>query len=237
MYLRLVHDLEGEVGEQDDGAGEVGFEEALDELPGGHLGVADGREAGPELGDEDEEVEDEPGPRAPDGGLGLEGQLVERVALGFPRLPEADVAQADGGPVEDAAEPADGHHPRERLVARLRAGGYDVRDEAEHGREEDGHQRSAGSVDVAEDLGRLATVRESSDRAGGAVDGRVADAEHGDENDCVHDGGDHADARISDRNHKRRGVGVRRARAEEAWIGIGNQASHNRERNHVELSP
>ena len=158
----LIHD----VADQHDGECEIRLEPALDALTRRHVRVADGREAGPELRDQDEDVEDEADVGAVDGGLRLVRQLVERVALQLPGAPEPDVAQADGGPVEDGGEARDGEHPVEGLRARVAARRDDVADEAKGGGEEDGDEGPARAVNVAEDFGRLAAVGKRGDRAG-----------------------------------------------------------------------
>lgn len=53
--------------------------------------VADWAEAGPELGDEHEDVEAQADPGAHDAHGAAEGEFVERVALEEPRFAEADV--------------------------------------------------------------------------------------------------------------------------------------------------
>jgi len=163
---RLIRNLIHDVADQHDGEGEICLEPALDALTRRHVRVADRSEAGPELRDQDEDVEDEADVGAVDGGLRLVRQLVERVALQLPGAPEPDVAQADGGPVEDGGEARDGEHPVEGLRARVTARRDDVTDEAEGGGEEDGDEGPAGAVDVAEDFRRLAAVGKRGERAG-----------------------------------------------------------------------
>ena len=225
---RLIHNLVHDVADQHDGEGEIRLKPALDALTRRHVRVADGREAGPELRDQDEDIEDEAGVGAVDGGLRLVRQLVERVALQLPGAPELDVAQADGGPVEDGGEARDGEHPVEGLRARVTARRDDVADEAKGGGEEDGDEGPARAVNVAEDFGRLAAVGERGERAGWAVDGGVADAEDGDHDDYVHDWGDYGDAGVLDGDDERGGVGVGAATAvEEIGVVIGDQAAND----------
>lgn len=110
---RLVDELVHDVEDDDDGRGEVDLEEGLDELAGCHVRVSDRREAGPELGDEHEAVEDESDPGTNQARLAAERELVERVALHLPTLAEPDVREADGAPGEDGAETGEGKHPVE----------------------------------------------------------------------------------------------------------------------------
>jgi len=98
---RLEPELVDDVEEDDDGGGEVGAEKVLDELAGRHRRVADGRETGPELGDEHEYVEDKADPGPDHTRLRAEGEFVEAVALHAPPFPEPDVCEADGSPGED----------------------------------------------------------------------------------------------------------------------------------------
>ncbi|KAH0551053.1 hypothetical protein GP486_007595, partial [Trichoglossum hirsutum] len=203
-----VEEFVADVADDDDGGGEVGLEEVLCALGGGHAGVADGGEAGPELGDEHEAVEAEADPRADDAGLGAEGELIEGVALDKPALAEADVAQADGAPGEDGREARQREHPREGLALGFRVGGREVGEETEKRRDGDAHYGSAFSVDVSEDPRRLTLVRKRGQRARGAVDGRVPHGQDSNHDNCVHDRRETIDPRVADGNHKRRCLGV-----------------------------
>ena len=53
-----------------------------------------------------------------------------------PRLPETDVAEADGGPGEDGAQSRGGQEPGEGFFLRRRGG--DEGEKAEYGSEDDG---------------------------------------------------------------------------------------------------
>ena len=159
-----VPDLVAEVHDDDDGGGEVGLEEVLGELRGRHAGVADRREAGPELRDEYQAVEDEAAPRADHAGLRPERELVERVALGLPALPEADVREADGSPREDGGEAREGQHPGKGHLL-LRRGG-DECNETEGGGEKDRDHGAAFAVDEGEEAGRLVLLCQRGKRTG-----------------------------------------------------------------------
>jgi hypothetical protein len=98
----------------------------------------------------------------------------------FPCLPEPDMAQTDRPPGEDRREARHGKHPVPRLLAFIRRERDDVAQTSKRRGEQDRDERPALAVDITEDLGGLAVIGEGGERAGGAVDGGVADAEDGD---------------------------------------------------------
>ena len=110
------------------------------------------------MGDEDEEEEAEAEPGPPDAEHGAEGELLERVALRAPRLPEADVAQADRAPREERREAAQRDEPVEHDLAALAQVHERQRPECEH--EDERPERSPGFVDVGEDRRRIARFGE-----------------------------------------------------------------------------
>ena len=169
----LVQDLVHNVKKKDDGEGEVGAEEVLDERLRGHVLVPDGREAGPELRDEHQHVEEKSDPGADDARLRAEGEFVERVALHAPALAEADMCQADGTPGEDGRQTGKCKHPVERFTGLVGSG--QVSEKSDDGGEADGDEGTAFAVNVGEDFGSLILFRERRESARGAVDGRVAD--------------------------------------------------------------
>ena len=92
---RAVPDLVPNVGDKNDGSSEVGLEETSGDLVGGQITIANGPDSSPELGNENQHVEDESDPRANNARLAPERELVQGVALLLPRLAEADVCEAD----------------------------------------------------------------------------------------------------------------------------------------------
>ena len=78
---RPVVNLVRDVGSYHHRRGKVGLEEIAHELRRRHVRIADGRKAGPELRDQDQDVEEEADPATDDAGLGAEGELVQCVSL------------------------------------------------------------------------------------------------------------------------------------------------------------
>ena len=76
---------------------------------------------------------------------------------------------------------------------------------------------------------------EGGEGAGGAVDGAVADAEDGEHDDAVHDGGEARDARVGDGDDEGGGFGVRGAAAvQEARVGVGDEEADEGQGHDVE---
>jgi hypothetical protein len=95
------NELVANIHEHDNGGGEVGLEEVDNARRDAHVLPADRAEAGPELGNQNKDVEDQADPAADDTNGTAEGELVERVALEGPRTAEADVGKADAAPLCD----------------------------------------------------------------------------------------------------------------------------------------
>ena len=160
---RLVPKLVPQIAQHHDRRGEIVLKEVGDVLADALVAVAHGREARPELADQDQAVEAQAQPGADDAGLRGEGQLGELVALVAPGLPEADVAEADGGPGEDGAQAGRREQPGKGFLLHRRRG--DEGEEAEEEGEDDGEERAALAVDVGEDARGLALLGERGERA------------------------------------------------------------------------
>ena len=78
---------------EEDGRGEVRLEEALGGEGGVGIASSDGPDGDVELGDEDEGDEADSEPGADNATEGLEGKLLERMALANPGGPETDAAR------------------------------------------------------------------------------------------------------------------------------------------------
>lgn len=154
------------------------------------------------------------------------------MALHPPRLAKADVAETDGAPGEDGAQTAQRQQPGEQNLLGRRC--RDERQKANGRGEEDCHQGPPALVNVRQHLRRLLLFRERGQRPRRAVDGRVADGENGDHDDRIHDRVEARDARVGDRDDKRRRVRVARRAADETAIVIGYQETHEGEGNDVE---
>lgn len=227
-------DLVKEVERDDDGEGEVDGEEVLDELAGRHFAVADGCETGPELGDQDENVEDEADPRADDTRLAAESKLVQRVALSLPALAEADVGEADGHPGEDGRQTGDGKHPGKSLVLNHGVGGEESK-ETEDGGEADADHGTALAVNVGEDPGSLALLGKSSKSTGRTVDRGVTNRQDSNHDDNVHDGRQHVNASVLDGNDEGRGGGIgRRVTIQETRVVVRDKQTNDGKGNDVE---
>ena len=185
------------------------------------------------LSNEAEHVEREAEIGAPDAADGLEGDLIERVALLLPGVAEADVGEADGAPGEERGETGQGQKP----VEHGRAVGVevDVGEGAKGEEEGDRQQRAAGAVDVAEALGRVALLSEGGKRAGAAVDGRDTDGENRDENDDVHEGVEALEVGVLADQDEGRGVDVRiGVGAQQVLIVVGNEETDEEQAKDVE---
>jgi len=77
--------------------------------------VPDRTEAGPELGDEDQDVHREPDVAAGDAERAAPRQVGGREALQGPGAAEADVACVDGAPGEDGGEAGERDQPLEHV--------------------------------------------------------------------------------------------------------------------------
>lgn len=230
-HPRLVPPLIVHKHDEHDRRRQISEEEALDLAARAELLIAHRPRARPELRDEDEHVEDEADPAPGQPGLRDERQLVERVALQGPGPAEADVAETDRSPGEDARQAGERQHPVQHrpLISTVRA----VRDESKRARDRDRDDRPALAVDVAQDLGRLALVRERGERARTAEDGAVADGEDGDQDHDVHHGGQDRDARVFDGDDEGRGGGVGAAVFEEALVVVRHQETDERQAHDV----
>lgn len=183
--------LVAKVKEQDNRHGEHLEEEVLGNGRGRGIGGGavrdDGRHGGPELRDNDEDVGRQRNVRANDARLGAKRQLVEAVAGNGPGAAEADVAETDAAPGEEAGEAADGNEPVKDFALVLEVD--EISEQAYGEGEEDGCEGAALAVDVGEDLGRVRLLCQRSESARCAKDGGVADADDGNEDDGVHDAG------------------------------------------------
>lgn len=182
--------------------------------------------------DEHEHVEKEADPRAHHARLAAIGEFVEAAALQAPRAAEADVGEADGTPGEDGAEATEGLQPDEDVGFPL--GRREEGEKSDDRGDPDGFQRPAAAVDVGEELGSLALLRQSAEGTGGSVDGGVADGEDGDHDDDVHDGIQALDPGVSDGDDEGGGFGVHARLADQPRVGVWDQQPDEEERDDVE---
>ena len=155
--IELVRDVEC----QHKGSSEIRLEEGFRQRRVRLLLVADRSKAGPELGNQDQDVEDEADPGADHSGLRAEGQFVQRVTLELPCPAEADMRQTDRAPRKDGTETTERDHPREGQLFFARSG--EESQEAQNRSEKDGEERAATSIDVGEDFGGHALVGQSGE--------------------------------------------------------------------------
>jgi len=96
----LVHD----VGDDHNRSGQIGHEEVAHQLAGTFVAIVNWPRAGPKLSYQHKAVENEADPGAEDARLAAESELVEGVALLFPRMAESNVRETDAAPREYRGE-------------------------------------------------------------------------------------------------------------------------------------
>lgn len=140
--------------------------------------------------------------------------------------------QADAAPGEDGAEGRDGEEPVEQLLLYIRVGHKGQ--QADRHAEKNGHKGAAAAVDVGQDARGLALVGEGGQGATGAEDGAVADAEHRDEDNAVHDGRKNLDAGALDSDDKGGRSGVGDVSGQQAFRVVRNQEADDGQGHDVE---
>lgn len=199
-------------------------------LPGRWGGVGEGAY----LCNQDDDDQPQANVAAVDAADGLEGDLVQGVAVVGPGLAEPDVGEADAAPGEQGGQAG----KREQPVKDGRAVGVEVDkgEQAEGDDDADAEERTARAVDVGEDLGRVPLLRERRQRARAAVHGRHANGQHRDEDDDVHERVEAAKPSILANQHERRrvDVGVRVRGAQETAVVVGDQQADEEEAQDVE---
>ena len=140
--------------------------------------------------------------------------------------------QADAAPGEDRGEAADVEHPGEGGF--LRGAGGQVGEQAEGGGERDGRERAAAPVDVREEARRLMLFGQGGEGARRAVHGRVADREHGQHDNAVHDGVEALNPGVGDGDDEGGCTRVVGVGADEARIRVGDEQADEGQRDDVE---
>lgn len=146
------------------------------------------------------------------------------MSLARPRLPETDMCQTDTPPGKEGGQAGEGEQPAEDgrpLVVEVNKG--------EQAKDEDGDdakERTAGPVDIGEDLGGVPLLGEGGQGAGAAVDARDADGDDRDEDDDVHEGVEPPQAGVFADEDKGGGVdvGVGVGAEEVRVVGIDEEA-------------
>jgi len=157
------------------------------------------------LGDKDEDRKNETNVRAGNTSRRLEGDLVERAALALPGHAETNVGQADGTPGEKGSEARDTEQPVEKLLTGLGLGSG--KGEETDSQDEDGRvERTAGTVDVREELGGIALLRHGREGTASAVNARETDGNDRDDDDGVDKVVVAAETSILADQHERRGL-------------------------------
>lgn len=180
-----------------------------------------GERGKPYLSNEDEHDEAETEPRAPDAEDGLEGQLVEGVAVVSPSVAEANVREADAAPGEESSETGQRLEPVEgdgTAGGQGHVGQWGPGDDCE-GRP----QRAAGAVDVCEKLGRVALLGERGERAGATVHTRETDGDDREHDDDVGEVGKTDDAGALGDDDEGRGGHVDVTATKEALVVVGDE--------------
>lgn len=199
--------------EEDDGSSKVRLKEGL--------GV-EGLDGNIELGNEHKNDEDETEPRTVDASNGLEGDLVQSVAVVLPGGTEANVGHADGAPGEQSGQTRQRLEPGEDDgTARAQV---DVGQATKDQDSADGEQRSSGLVNVCEDLGGVSLLGQGRQGTAATIDGRDTDGQDGNQNDDVHEAVKANQTGIFTDQDERRSSDVDViAGAEQVGVVVGNQ--------------
>ena len=158
-------------------------------------------------------------------------KLLRRAALDPPRVPEADVREADHAPAEEGEEGGEVAEPAEDGDARVR----DVQVGEAAADDEDEEQAVPGparAVRPLELLGRHAEVGEAHDGAGAGVAADGAGGEDGDEDDGVHEVGHGPEAGVAVGDDEGGRVGA--AAAEDVRVVGGDGDGHHQRADEVE---
>jgi hypothetical protein len=125
------------------------------------------------------------------------------VAVVLPRVPEADVGEADAAPGEEGGETGEGLQPVEGDGA---AGGQGHESQGGPGDDEQGREeRTAGAVNVAEEPGGVTLLGKRAERAGTTVDTGETDGDDGKHDDDVGEVGEADDTGPLGDDDERRG--------------------------------
>lgn len=132
---------------------------------------------------DEEQVDNDNEPSSPRMQEGLEGHLVQAMALFDPRRPQAKVRDAYKGPGDERG----GARDVDQISKDLSGSRRDVEDadQAQGVGEDDGPQRRAVGHGLGEETGRAAVAREGQQRARGDVDAAVDARELGRDHDDV----------------------------------------------------
>lgn len=162
------------------------------------------------------------------------GEFVERVAIVLPCLTEADVGQTDGTVDEEVCNSGKGEQPVEEHLATTTLGLVGKRQKTENKLQDNGRNGATLFVNVGEELWCHALNCERLNGTRGGVRGRVGDADNGDGDDGVEDGGEYLDAGVGDGEHKRRVLCACVARSEQSRVVVWNDESENEQVDNVE---
>ena len=102
-----------------------------------------------------------------------------------PGLAETNVGKANGSPGEESSKTGKSQKPGEDLST---AGGKrDEGDETEQDANNDGGERTAGTINVGEDHGSITLLGQGNQGTGTTVNTGDTNGQNGDENDNVHE--------------------------------------------------
>jgi len=148
-----------------------------------------------------------------------------------PGLAETNVGQADGAPGEEGSETGKGNEP----VKDGRTSGSQVHvgKRTPHEDEENGPERTTGTVDVGEHLGGITLLRQGGKGTRSTVHTRDTNGNDGDENDNVHEVVESLETSVLASNDKGRGVGIA-GRAEQTRVGVLDKKANEEETEDVE---
>lgn len=186
-------DLVAEVGGKDNREGQVSLEESLCVWLGSNR-----EQSNPELGNDNQDVQDDTVVRTNDTSLGLEAKLVGVSTLDLQCTSKSNVTETDGTPSEKRRHTRDSQHPGEGS-ALLSRGGNET-DQTKDGLKDNTEQWSTLLVNVVEELRSHAGGSQSGQSSGRTENGGVTDGQDSNHDDNVHDRGQATDTGVLDGN-------------------------------------
>lgn len=183
---------------------------------------------------EDDNDKEHSNPGTSDTEDGLEWDVVGTAALILPCCTESDVCHADATPGEEGSETRERLQPGEDL--RTAACKCDVRDGTEGNDGDGGEERTASTVDVGEDLRRIALLSQSSQRSGTAVDARQANADNCQQDYDIDEVSESWDAGVDSGNDEWRGRNIDVAGAQKSFVSVWNKQANEEEGQDVEAT-
>ena len=155
------------------------------------------------------------------------------MAVVLPGVPETDVGEADAAPGEEGGKTGQRLQPVESDGTTCRQG-HESQGRP-HDDEQSGEQRTAGTVDVAEEAGGVALLGKSAECAGATVDTGKTDRDDGKHDDDVGEVGEADDTGSLGNDDEGRGCHIDVAAvSEESLVGVVDKETDEGKRQDVE---